>query len=193
MQRQRWGGGATLTTRSRSTATVVNHKQWPTYSAAGYLMNPAPVKTSSPSQSGQGHVPGSGNTLHEGHERRRSTLTTSLPIIATIIGPSSTLHHVPNLHVINTNALVQSMKHYMFYKQLIMVTKSPITIRKTKVAISKTYLQLYIYLFRNHITKYHTFQHSTTYEIYWNIILCTLRHSIECSNTKHLKYTFFNC
>ena len=53
MQRQRRECGATLTTRSQSTATVVSRKQWPTYSAAGYLMSPAPAKTSSHAQRGR--------------------------------------------------------------------------------------------------------------------------------------------
>ena len=41
IQRQRWGGGA----HSQSTATV-NCKQWPTSSAASYLMSPVPPNTS---------------------------------------------------------------------------------------------------------------------------------------------------
>ena len=49
---------------------MVNRKQWPTSSAAGYLMSLAPRKTSPSSQRGQRHVPGGGNTLCEGHERR---------------------------------------------------------------------------------------------------------------------------
>ena len=63
-------GLATLTTHSQSTATVVNHKQRPTSSAAGYLMILALRKSSPSSQRGQRHVPGGGNTLCEGHERR---------------------------------------------------------------------------------------------------------------------------
>ena len=51
--KQRWGDGATLTTHSQSTATVVNRKQWPTSSAAGYLMSLARRKTSPSSQRGQ--------------------------------------------------------------------------------------------------------------------------------------------
>ena len=74
MQRQWWGCGATLTTHSQSTETVVNRKQWPTSSAAGYLMSLAPWKTSPSSQRGQTRVPGSGNTLCEGHERRRGAI-----------------------------------------------------------------------------------------------------------------------
>ena len=35
LRRQRWGGGAKLTTHSQSIATVANLKQWPTSSAAG--------------------------------------------------------------------------------------------------------------------------------------------------------------
>ena len=45
-------------TYSQSTATVVNRKQWPTSSAAGYLMSLAPRKTPPSSQRGQRHVPG---------------------------------------------------------------------------------------------------------------------------------------
>ena len=50
---------------------MVSRKQWPTSSVAGYLMSPAPARTSLPSRNGQRRVPGSGNTLCEGHERRR--------------------------------------------------------------------------------------------------------------------------
>ena len=49
---------------------MVNRKQWPTSSAAGYLMSLAPRKTSPLPQRGQRHVPGGGNTLCEGHDRR---------------------------------------------------------------------------------------------------------------------------
>ena len=49
---------------------MVNRKQWPTSSAAGYLMSLAPQKTSSSSQGGQRHVPGCCNTLCEGHGGR---------------------------------------------------------------------------------------------------------------------------
>ena len=63
-------GLATLTTHNQSTATVVNRKQRPTSSAAGYLMILALRKTSPSSQRGQRHMPGGGNTLCEGHERR---------------------------------------------------------------------------------------------------------------------------
>ena len=68
--KQRWGVGTTLTIHNQSTATVANRKQWPTYSAAGYLITLAPRKTSSSSQRVQRHVPGGGNTLCEGHEIR---------------------------------------------------------------------------------------------------------------------------
>ena len=64
---RRWG---TLTTHSQSTATVVNRKQWPTSSVAGYLMSFAPRKTTPSSQRGQRHVAACGNTLCEGHERK---------------------------------------------------------------------------------------------------------------------------
>ena len=49
---------------------MVNRKQWPTSSAAGYLMSLAPRKTSPSPQRGQRHLPGGGNTLCEEHERR---------------------------------------------------------------------------------------------------------------------------
>ena len=49
---------------------MVNRKQWPTSYVAGYLISLAPRKTSPSSQRGQRHVPGCGNTLCEGHERR---------------------------------------------------------------------------------------------------------------------------
>ena len=65
---RRWG---TLTTHSLSTATVVNRKQWPASSVAGYLMSLAPRKTSPSSQRGQRHVAACGNTLCEGHERKK--------------------------------------------------------------------------------------------------------------------------
>ena len=64
----------TLTTHSQSTATVVNRKQWPTSSAAGYLMSLAPRKTSPSSQRGQRHVAACGNTLCEGHESKEVQL-----------------------------------------------------------------------------------------------------------------------
>ena len=63
-------GLATLTTHSQLIATVVNRKQRPTSSAAGYLMILALRKTSPSSQRGQRHMPGGGNTLCEGHERK---------------------------------------------------------------------------------------------------------------------------
>ena len=62
---------------SQSTATVVNHKQWSTSSATGYLMSFAPRKTSPSSQRRQRHVPGCGNTLCEGHERREDLVSMS--------------------------------------------------------------------------------------------------------------------
>ena len=49
---------------------MVNRKQRPTSYVAGYLISLAPRKTSPSSQRGQRHVPGCGNTLCEGHERR---------------------------------------------------------------------------------------------------------------------------
>ena len=50
--------------------SVVNRKQRSTSSATGYLMSLAPRKTSPSSQRGHQDVPGCGNTLCEGHERR---------------------------------------------------------------------------------------------------------------------------
>ena len=55
-----------LATRSQLTATVANRKQWPTSSAASYLMSLAPLWASSPSQSGQIRA-----SRSDGHVRSR--------------------------------------------------------------------------------------------------------------------------
>ena len=51
-----------------------NCRRWPTSSAVDYWMRPAPQKTSSLSLSEQRRAPASGNTLCEGHERRRRAI-----------------------------------------------------------------------------------------------------------------------
>ena len=53
-------------TQSFKCDQLANCRQWPTSSAAGYLMSFAPLRTSSLSQIGQRHMPRSVNTLCEG-------------------------------------------------------------------------------------------------------------------------------
>ena len=55
--RQRCGNGGTLSTYSQSTATVVNRKQWPTSSDAGYLMSLAPRRPHHRHREGNGMCP----------------------------------------------------------------------------------------------------------------------------------------
>ena len=95
LNRLRTGIGRAKTTMRRwgyvDDTTVASRKQWPTSSAAGYLMSLAPTKISSPPQRGQRHVPGSGNTLCEGHKR-----TTTIEAPSRVIAPR---HHQQPPHM----------------------------------------------------------------------------------------------
>ena len=65
----RWGYIDTSQSVNCDCAVMIR-KQWRTSSVAGYLMRLAPRKNLPSSQRGKRHVPGCGNTLCEGHERR---------------------------------------------------------------------------------------------------------------------------
>ena len=68
-----------------------NCRRWPTSSAVDYWMRPAPQKTSSLSLSEQRSAPASGNTLCEGHERRRSLPCVSSPCMTAFGSRSSSI------------------------------------------------------------------------------------------------------